>query len=254
MKVFRSKAGFGNLYLMMSGGAAINPETVIFFNGFGIICAQGYGLTETSPVICVNPPKKNKPSTVGPAIKGVEIRIAEPDNDQIGEIQAKGIPVFSGYYKNPEATREAFTDDGWFKTGDLGMMDSDGYVTITGRAKNVIVTGAGKNIYPEELEEKLNMSQFVVESLIVPTHSESGEEPFAIIVPDFDAVDAHFSGIWDDPALETLLKNEVEIINSKIAPYKRIKGFKIQQEEFPKTSTRKIKRYLFTGRGIIVKN
>lgn len=250
MKAFRKKAGFGNLWLMISGGAAINPDIINFFNHFGVICAQGYGLTETSPVLTVNPMKKNIPASVGPPLSCVEIRIFEKDSEGIGEIQAKGEPIFQGYYKNPEATKSAFTEDGWFKTGDLGSMDENGYVYIAGRAKNVIVTSAGKNIYPEEIEEKLNESEFVMESLVIGVCGNAGEEPFAIIVPDFDAIDAHFGGNWKDSDLENLLRQVVEKTNSTIASYKRIKGFKIQHEEFPKTSTKKIKRYLFTGKEI----
>ncbi|MCD6531555.1 AMP-binding protein, partial [bacterium] len=166
-KKFRQKAGFGNMWLMISGGAAINPETVRFFNHFGVVFCQGYGLTETAPVLTVNPPDRNKPESVGPPIGGAEIKIDSPNSEGVGEILARGPMVFKEYYKNPEATEKALTPDGWFRTGDLGRLDEDGYLYIVGRAKNLIVTAGGKNLYPEEIEEKLNDSPYILESLVI---------------------------------------------------------------------------------------
>ncbi|MFP4459676.1 MAG: AMP-dependent synthetase/ligase, partial [Candidatus Zixiibacteriota bacterium] len=148
MSPFRKKAGFGNMRLMISGGAAIRPKVVEFFNSFGINFVQGYGLSETSPVLTVNPAEKNKFASVGPAVEKVQLKIDYVRGD-IGEVLAKGVPVFKCYYKNPEATKAAFTDDGWFKTGDLGRLDEDGYLFIVGRAKNLLVTDGGKNVHPE---------------------------------------------------------------------------------------------------------
>jgi long-chain acyl-CoA synthetase len=250
MRPFRKKAGFCDMWLMISGGAAIKPETVKFFNHFGIIFAQGYGLTETSPVLSVNPPDKIKPASVGPALIGVGLKIEEPDENGVGEIIARGQNVFKGYYKNPTATSKVLVGDGWFKTGDIGFIDSDGYLFITGRAKNVIVTAGGKNVYPEELEELLNQSEYILESLVICIKHGNVEAPFAIIVPDFDFIDAKYCGNIHDEEIERIVRETVEGINKSVAPYKRLTGFKIQSEEFPKTSTRKIKRYLFTGREI----
>jgi len=250
MKTFRKKAGFGDLWLMVSGGAAIRSEVVEFFNRFGVHCLQGYGLSETSPILAVNPIEKSKNESVGPPIFGVNIRIDNPNSIGIGEIQATGDPVFSQYYKNPEATREVFTVDNWFKTGDLGKLDNEGYLYIMGRAKNLIVTAGGKNVYPEEIEEKLNNSNYILESLVTGISNEGKEEPFAIIVPDFDYIDSKYGGDLDENELEKMIKSVVENVNKNIASYKRLKGFKIQREEFPKTSTRKIKRYLYQGKEI----
>ncbi|MCK5833086.1 AMP-binding protein [bacterium] len=250
MKVFRKKAGFGNLRLMISGGAAIRPEIVDFFNYFGVTCLQGYGLSETSPVLAASPTTSKKSASVGPAISGVQLKIDLPNQDGVGEILARGVPVFQGYYKNPEATRDAFTPDGWFKTGDLGKIDDEGFLFISGRAKDVIVTAAGKNVYPDEIEEKINASKLVTESIIIGVKHANSEEPFAIIVPDLDGLDKYFSKKWTDDDVEKVMKELIEKVNNQIAPYKRIKGFKIQQEEFPKTSTKKIKRYLYYGKGI----
>ncbi len=252
MRPFRKKAGFGNLRLMISGGAAISPEVVDFFNHFGVTCLQGYGLSETSPVLAVNPTTSRKSASVGPPLEGVQIKIDSPNSEGIGEILAKGAPVFNGYYKNPAATKEAFTPDGWFKTGDLGWLDKEGYLFISGRAKDIIVTAAGKNVYPDEIEEKINSSTLVMESIVIGAKRGNDEVPFAIIVPDLDAVDKHFSGKWTDEQLEKAIRELVERVNGEIAQYKRIKGFKLQQEEFPKTSTKKIKRYLYHGEGFKV--
>ena len=244
---FRQKAGFKNMWLMISGGAAIRPEIVEFFNHLGITFVQGYGLTETSPVIAVNPPDRNKPSSVGPAIAGVELKIGNPDENGVGEILVRGNPVFLQYYKNEEATREAFTEDGWFRTGDLGKIDDDGYLYILGRAKNLIVTKGGKNVYPEEIEEKINESEFVLESMVIGVRRGGAEEPFAIIVPNYDVIDEKISAGISDEQLQNLFRQIVDDVNRRMASYKRIKGFRIQSEEFPKTSTKKIKRYMFTG-------
>jgi len=232
---------------MISGGAAIRPEIVEFFNHLGITFVQGYGLTETSPVIAVNPPDRNKPSSVGPAIAGVELKIGNPDENGVGEILVRGNPVFLQYYKNEEATREAFTEDGWFRTGDLGKIDDDGYLYILGRAKNLIVTKGGKNVYPEEIEEKINESEFVLESMVIGVRRGGAEEPFAIIVPNYDVIDEKISAGISDEQLQNLFRQIVDDVNRRMASYKRIKGFRIQSEEFPKTSTKKIKRYMFTG-------
>ena len=245
MKAFRKKAGFGNLRLMVSGGAAIKLDVIEFFNHFGMVCVQGYGLSETSPVLAVNIVESKRFASVGPAIEGVQIKIDSPNSDGVGEILAKGAPIFEEYYKNPDATKKVFTADGWFKTGDLGRLDEEGYLYIVGRAKDVIVTSAGKNVYPDELEEKINSSPLVLESLVIGVTHDDSEEPFAIIVPDSDGLDSHFEGKWNDDDMEDAFKELIERVNKQIAPYKRIKGFKIQWEEFPKTSTKKIKRYLY---------
>ena len=247
MKPFRNKAGMGGLNLLISGGAAIKPEVVKFFNNFGITCSQGYGLTETSPVVSVNPINKIKAESVGPPIPEVKVRIGNPNEEGIGEIQVKGPIVFAGYYKNEEATKEAFTDDGWFRTGDLGYIDKDGYIYITGRLKNMILTSGGKNVYPEEIEEKINSHDVVLESLVIGRKTKGGEEPFAIVVPNFDYIDEKY-GSMSESQVEALIRGVIEDVNKKIAPYKRIKGFAIQTEEFPKTSTRKIKRYLYQAK------
>jgi len=249
MKPFRNKIGFAGLRLMVAGGAAIRPDIVKFFTKFGVLCIQGYGLTETSPVLAVHPNGTEKEDSVGPPIKGVELKISTPDSEGVGEVLARGDSVFKEYFKNEEATRAAFTEDGWFKTGDLGMIDDKGFLFLKGREKNIIVTAAGKNVYPEEIEEHINKSPFILESIVVGHVRNNNEEPFAIIVPDFDALDSAGKSTNEED-MELFFKEIINEVNQRIAPYKRVKNFKIQQEEFPKTSTRKIKRYLFDGKRI----
>jgi long-chain acyl-CoA synthetase len=186
---------------------------------------------------------------VGPAIPGAELKIIDPDENGIGEIAAQGEMIMKGYYNNKEATGEAIKD-GWFLTGDSGWIDKDGYVYVTGRKKDMIVTRAGKNIYPEELEYQLNKSPFILESLVLGRRvgKGKGEEPYAIIVPDyeyFDYVAEKEKTEFDEKKIEQTIKDEIGKSCSNVADYKRIKGFEIREEEFEKTSTRKIKRYLF---------
>lgn len=245
----REKAGLSTLRLMVCGGAPLSPEIPEFFDLLGIRFLQGYGLTETSPVLTVNPFKRPKYSSVGPAIAGAEIKIIEPDQNGIGEIAARGEMVMKGYYRNEKATAETFTDD-WFLTGDSGWVDKDGYFYVTGRKKDMIVTRAGKNIYPEELEYQLNKSPFILESLVLGRRvgKGKGEEPYAIVVPDyeyFDQVAEQEKTEFDEKKIEQTVKKEISKCCSEVADYKRIKGFEIREEEFEKTSTRKIKRYLF---------
>jgi long-chain acyl-CoA synthetase len=248
-KGLRVKAGLSSMRLIVCGGAPLSPEIPEFFDLLGIKFLQGYGLTETSPVLTVNPFKKPKYASVGPAIPGAELKIIDPDENGIGEIAAQGEMIMKGYYNNKEATGEAIKD-GWFLTGDSGWIDKDGYVYVTGRKKDMIVTRAGKNIYPEELEYQLNKSPFILESLVLGRRvgKGKGEEPYAIIVPDyeyFDYVAEKEKTEFDEKKIEQTIKDEIGKSCSNVADYKRIKGFEIREEEFEKTSTRKIKRYLF---------
>ncbi len=256
-KFIRKKAGLDGIDFMVSGAAPMSQKTAEGFQTLGLLVLQGYGLTEASPVVSVNLPHKNKPKSVGPAIPGVEVKIHNPNEEGIGEIIVRGDNVMKGYYKNEEATREVLKD-GWLFTGDLGYMDEDGYIYITGRAKNVIVTPGGKNVYPEEIEEKLNESPFILESLVigVPVSEDvKGENIFAYIVPDYDYIET-FASVHavkvDDEKIEELIRNEVKKVNQSLPAYKKIKDFRIRTEELPKTSTKKIKRYLFTGKDIKV--
>lgn len=241
----RKKAGMGTLRHMVSGGAALPPKINRFFVNLGFELLQGYGLTETSPVLTANRQRAIRIGSVGPALPGVELRVDSPDRDGIGEICARGPVVMQGYYENPAASAEVLKD-GWFFTGDAGYLDRDGYLYITGRIKNIIITGAGKNIHPEPIEAHLNSSPFVLESLVVGMKSKRGvgEGLAAIIVPQKAYIDTERER-GHDVNLETEIKTVVESYNHSVSSYRRIRQWKIRAEEFEKTSTRKIRRYLY---------
>ena len=233
----------GNLRLLITGGAAMNPEVSSGFRDLGIQCIQGYGMTEASPLIAVNREANPKDSSVGMPVPGVEARIIE------GEIAVRGPSVMLGYYKNRQATAETI-EDGWLLTGDLGHIDEDGFLYVSGRKKSVIVTPNGKNVYPEELEAQLNESRFIAESLVWggPSADPDLTEVQAIIVPDVEALDEEFGASeYDDERIEKAIAAEVKQVNRVLANYKRIRKFSVRHEEFEKTTTRKIKRYLYTG-------
>ncbi len=245
----RSKAGMGKIWFMISGGAALPSSIAEAYNELGFQLMQGYGLTETSPVLTTNSPGYVKHSTVGQAIPGVSLKIDNPDGHGIGEIMAMGDCVMEGYYQNPEANEEVFWE-GWFATGDSGWLDQDGYLTITGRVKELIVTASGKNINPEELEAALNQNMYISESLVLGIADKSGigEDLGALIFPNYEAIDryAGTKGITMTPdQVEELIRNEVRTISRQFPDYKRIRKIKIHPEEFQRTSTRKIKRYLY---------
>lgn len=247
-KGMRSKAGMDSVRLFVSGGAALPSEVARFFSCLGFIMLQGYGLTETSPVIAVQRPDSIKFGSVGPPLKSVEVKIYEPGAEGIGEILVKGPGTTRGYRNNPEETTRLLAD-GWLHTGDLGRL-KDGHLWITGRKKNVIVSAAGKNIYPEELEEKLITSLLVTEVIVVgrAKAGRQGEEVRAIVVPDLEQFKQEFGVSISDPNLAFIrekIGELIEMVNTECADFKRIAGFEIQLEELEKTSTKKVKRFLY---------
>jgi long-chain acyl-CoA synthetase len=251
-KSLREKAGLASLRLMVTGGAPMPPEIARVFNLLGFRFLQGYGLTESSPVLTFNPKEKRKDDSIGIPIPGAELKIINPDGRGIGEILARGPMVMKGYYNNPQATDEIL-EDGWLHTGDSGWVDSEGYYYIAGRLKNVLITPAGKNVYPEEIESELNKSPFILESLVLgrPTRERRGEEIQAVVVPDFEYFDliAEETGIvFSSEEIEKTIKKEVHVRCAPLADYKRVKYIQLRQEEFEKTSTKKIKRFLFESK------
>jgi long-chain acyl-CoA synthetase len=247
------KAGLSSIRLMVSGGAPLNPDIGRSLQDIGLPMIQGYGLTETSPVLTVDVPGCNLAS-VGKPICGVEIRIIKPDSGGIGEIAASGPNIMMGYYGNEAATEETFLE-GWLLTGDLGFLDENGCLFITGRAKNVIVSAAGKNIYPEELESQLLKSPLIEEVLVHGDRNpvNGREDVHAIVYPNFEKIDEYASRHrlkLDEAAVEELLKEEITRECRSLADYKKVKHFSIRDEEFPKTTTRKIKRSLFAEKKI----
>lgn len=255
-KSLREKAGLSTLRLFVSGGAALSPEVGRGFETLGFQIIQGYGLTESAPVLTINTVDNPDHASVGAPVTCVELKIVDPDANGIGEIAARGPNVMLGYYKNPKAT-EAAIRDGWLYTGDLGYIDQRGCLYITGRAKNLIVSAAGKNIYPEEVEAQLLNSQFIAEVLVIGEQNpQTGrEEVHAIIYPSFEALDEHAAKhklTMDTAQIEKIIKEEVRHQCGHLADYKRVKHFSLREEEFPKTTTRKIKRYLFVGKKVNV--
>ncbi len=247
-KKVKEALGFDRLRFVVSGGAALPRWVSKGMEELGFPIIQGYGLSETSPLISVNPPHgKIKNESVGLVIPSDEVEIRDVDSEGNGEIVVRGPNVMKGYYKNETATRETFTTDGWLMTGDIGYFDEEGYLYITGRKKFVIVTKGGKNVFPEEIEEKLTKSPFIEEAMVF---SPDDEQIQALIYPELDEVARALEKMgkeFNDENVWQLIKQEVDKVNRHLEAYKRIRHFAIRFEEFPKTTTRKIKRHLFRG-------
>ncbi|MGM0440850.1 MAG: AMP-dependent synthetase/ligase [Elusimicrobiota bacterium] len=250
-KNVRQKAGLSTLRLMVSGGAPLVPSTGDFFDMLGIEFVQGYGLTETAPVLTVNYRVPAGLESVGKPIDGVKLRIKNKNEKGYGEIEAKGDNVMSGYFKNDRATRKVM-DNGWLKTGDIGYIDDNNCLYIKGRSKNVIVTAAGKNVYPEEIEAKLQHSDYISEAMVYGKEMDNkNEKVAALIYPDHENLDKYFSEKKVEESKESIyniINQEIKKYTENLPAFKKVKYFKIQQEEFQKTTTRKIKRYLYTDR------
>jgi len=232
----------GSIKFLIVGGAAPDNDVIRDLREFGITVRQGYGLTETSPIIAVNQLKKYKDAAAGIPLPGLEVKIHEPDEEGIGEIKVKGDSIMLGYYQNEEATNNVLKK-GWLYTGDLGYIDKDGFLHITGRQKNVIVTRNGKNIFPEEVEAYLNKSEYIKESIVYGKEHKDDTIVCALIHPDFDLVKNEL-GKDDvtDEEVYNFIKAEVKKINKDMPLYKKVKTIEIRKEEFIKTTTKKIKR------------
>ncbi len=247
-KLFKSVlAAFGGiLNKVVSGGAPLNPKMVKEFDAFGITIAEGYGITECSPLISVNPYYRLKSGSVGPAVPSCQVRIDGKDkNDKgfaEGEIQVKGDNVMIGYYNNPEENAKAFTEDGWYRTGDIGYMDGDGYIYITGRLKSVIVLENGKNVFPEEIEERLADIPEIGECVVVGRKAEDGETILltAIVYPSVEI----YGEAPDKERAYNEINEKILDLNRSLATFKRIKALEIREIPFEKTTSRKIKRHL----------
>ncbi len=233
----------GNIKHLIVGAAALDPETAKGLDTLGISTLQGYGLTECAPIAAVNRDVRNDPAAAGLPLPESEVKISNPDSDGIGEIIVKGDNVMVGYYNNPEATAEVIKD-GWFYTGDIGYI-KDGFVYITGRAKNVIITANGKNVFPEEVETYLCRNQYIAEAMVYGSKDEKGNETIvsAHIFPAYDEVKAKLGEDASPDEIRALISDVVKEINTQLPPYKAIMGFDIRETEFIKTTTRKIKRH-----------
>lgn len=229
----------GRFEEVILGGAPFNPEVEDFLRSIHFPFTVGYGMTECAPIITYSKWYKSKSGSCGVPVPGCEIRIASSDPlKEPGEIQVRGENVFLGYYKNPEATKEVFTEDGWFRTGDIGVVDSDGYLYIRGRSKCMILGPSGQNIYPEELEAVINNASYVVDSLVI----EDGGGLTALIYPDYHL--AEQDGIGRDD-LVTRLQTSLPDINEALPSYAQIRRIEIMPEDFERTPKRSIKRYLY---------
>ncbi|MDD4486855.1 MAG: AMP-binding protein [Proteiniphilum sp.] len=229
----------GNLNEVVIGGAAINPDVEKFLRKVRFPYTVGYGMTECGPLISYSYWTEFKEHSCGKVVDRMQVRIDSDDpHNTVGEIQTKGANLMMGYYKNEEATSHTFTDDGWLKTGDLGLLDKDNFVFIKGRDKNMILGPSGQNIYPEEIEEKINSSPYVSESLAI----EENRKIVVLIVPDFEVLREH--GI-DSDQMDTFFGKLISEVNAKLHGYSRIASFRLRDEEFEKTPKRSIKRFKY---------
>ena len=229
----------GNFYEVIVGGAAFNHEVETLLHQLKFPYTVGYGATECAPIICYEDWKKFVPGSCGKAAYGMEVRINSEDPENVpGEILVKGPNVMLGYYKNEEATAETIDADGWYHSGDLGVMDKEGNVFIKGRSKNMLLGPSGQNIYPEEIEDQLNSMTYVSESLVV--HREG--KLVALIHPDYDT--AFKEGKTEQDVVAQMDINRVEL-NKNLPAYCQITGVQIQSEEFEKTPKKSIKRFLY---------
>ena len=231
----------GNLRFIVSGASAIDKNVAEGFNNFGILTVQGYGLTETSPVLTAENEKTMKIGSVGIPLYNVEVKIDNPNEEGIGEIIAKGPNVMLGYYENEEATNDVLID-GWFHTGDLGYIDKDGFIFITGRKKNVIVLKNGKNIFPEELEALITTLPYVAENMVFGKPKDDDLLLSVKIVYNEECVKQKYPDIKEEELKEIIWK-DIKEINSKLPNYKHIKNLIITNEPMIKTTTAKIKRF-----------
>ena len=241
-KLFKDihKALGGKVTNIVCGGAALSPEITRDFMAWGIVVQEGYGITECSPLVAVNRYGKVKPGSVGPAVPGCHVKIDASNGETTGEIMVKGNNVMMGYYNNPDATAEVLSEDGWFRTGDLGYIDNEGFIYITGRKKNLIILSNGKNIFPEELEEHLSHEDIVCESVVIGrTNLEGNIAITAVIYPDPELT----KGLTPEE-IDEKVKEAVMNTNKRLPTFKHIQGYEVRDTEFEKTTTKKIKRFL----------
>jgi long-chain acyl-CoA synthetase len=252
------KAGLGGaLRLVVSGGAPISPSTLQAWSKLGFCIIEGYGITETAPVLTINPPGAQRVGTAGLPLGNVEIEIKDPNAEGVGEIIARGDNVMLGYYNNPEETAMILVY-GWYHTGDLGYFDEKGYLVISGRKKSLIVNREGKNIYPEEVEGQVLKSRYVLECLAMgyrEPDEDTGERVGLIVVPNqevFDAMEEQEGTRLTDQQIEGLVREDIRRQLSGLSDYKRPRKIEVRFDEFEKTTTQKVKRYLYaidtTGR------
>ena len=231
------------LKLVVTGGAALDPETEKGFNDLGFDVEQGYGLTETAPVIAAETPKCRRLGSIGKKFPSVEVKIDDPDEEGIGELMAKGPSIMLGYYENEEATKSALESDGWFHTGDLARIDKDGFIYISGRKKSVIVLNNGKNVFPEEIETLLNKVEGIKETFVFEKKEDDGDVKVCVeIVYDKELIKELYN-IEGEENIKEFLWDKVKEVNKLMPKYKYVREMVITEEPLIKTTTLKIKRH-----------
>ena len=233
----------GEFSQMIIGGAPLNPEVEAFLYRIKFPVSVGYGMTECAPLICYTPISESpRMYSCGRPLPGImEVKILDPNEEGIGEVVVRGENTMTGYYKNPEATKASFTEDGWLRTGDLGLLDADGFLYIKGRCKTMLLGPSGQNIYPEEIEAKINNMPYVLESLVL---QQEDNRLVALICPDYNEVDA--DGLTS-AQLEEQMEDARKQVNSELAAYEQISIVKLYPHEFEKTPKKSIKRFLYTN-------
>lgn len=229
----------GQVRCLIMGGAALNPEVEAWFKKFRLPFTVGYGMTEGAPLFGYAPWQEFVPHSCGRKVDRIEVRIDSDEPEKtVGEIQVKGMNVMEGYYKNPEASAAAFTEDGWLRTGDLGVIDKDGNIFIRGRSKNMILSSNGQNIYPEEIEAILNNQAYVVESVVV----DRGARLVGLVYLDTDRMEK--DGLGEAERAECL-KNILSAVNKDLPSYSRLAALEVQDRPFEKTPKMSIRRFLY---------
>ena len=232
----------GRFKEVIIGGAAMNPEVTDFFYKIKFPFTIGYGMTECGPLISYAPWNTFIPGSAGKILDIMEVRIDSDDPyNTTGEIQVRGENVMKGYYKNPEATKEVFTEDGWLRTGDLGTLDEHNNLYIRGRSKTMILSSSGQNIFPEEIEARLNNMPFVLESLVI----ERNRKLVALVYADYEALDS--LGLNNPENLKTIMDENLKNLNNSVAAYEKVSQIQLYPTEFEKTPKRSIKRYLYNS-------
>ena len=233
----------GEFRQMIIGGAPLNPEVEAFLYRIKFPMSVGYGMTECAPLITFTPyDEGSKLYSCGKPLEGImEMKILNPNEEGIGEVVTRGENTMTGYYKNPQATKETFTKDGWLRTGDLGMLDEDGFLYIKGRCKTMLLGPSGQNIYPEEIEAKINNMPYVLESLVL---QQEDNRLVALVCPDYNEVDA--SGLSPEQ-FDEIMEDSRKQVNSELASYEQIAIVKLYPHEFEKTPKKSIKRFLYTN-------
>jgi len=232
----------GRVIEVVVGGAALNPAVEAFFLRIGFPVTVGYGMTECGPLLTYAGWREHRPQGVGRVVDGMELVVDSPDPARVpGEVRVRGPHVMAGYYKSPEATAEVLDEAGWLRTGDLGLLDARGFLTLRGRSKSMFLGATGQNVYPEEIEARLNALPLVAESLVV----EREHLLHALVYPDLEAADAAHVG--HEAILREMGKN-LQKLNEQLPAFCRVASIEVVPEEFQKTPTRKIKRFLYAGR------